>query len=139
MMSANSARMPLRPVIRAAQTRQRLQNIENRLAVRQEDLDRQAMPRTKSSTPGLAMLQQQIASAQEIIRLRDLELAQLQQSLAEQTPASATALLPQLITMAPDAGPVERFVNAVISNTWALLGGALALILALVLILVPAQ
>lgn len=118
----------------AAQTRQRLQDIENRLALRQEDLDRQDA-QNEELNARLAMLQQQIASAQEIIRLRDLELAQLQQSLAEQTPV-ATTPPPTVITMAPDAGPVERFVNAVISNTWALLGGALALILALVLILV---
>jgi pilus assembly protein FimV len=117
----------------SAQTRQQLQNIENQLAARQEDLDRQAAQNDELNAR-LGMLQQQIASAQEIIRLRDLELAQLQQSLAEQVPATA-APAPTIITMAPDAGPVERLINTMLSNTWALLLGALALILALVLIL----
>lgn len=119
----------------SAQTRQQLQNIENRLAVRQEDLDRQAVQNDELNAR-LGMLQQQIASAQEIIRLRDLEMAQLQQSLAEQAPVPASAEpAPTLITMAPDAGPLERFINIMISNTWALLGGALSLILVLVMIL----
>ena len=119
-----------------ARTDEQLDEIEDSLAQREEDLDRLDLENTELSTR-LAMLQQQIASAQEIIRLRDLELAQLQQQLADAEPAEAAASSEQTttITMAPDASPVERFFNMLISNTWALLAAAAVLVLVLVLVL----
>jgi len=117
-----------------AQTSQQLQELTDRLAMRTEDLDRLAAQNNELATR-LSMLQQQITSAQEIIRLRDLELAQLQQSIAAQE-AAMPAPPPPIITMAPDAGPVARLMNAIVNNTWALLGGGLAMILLLVLVLV---
>ncbi|MEX2335465.1 MAG: FimV/HubP family polar landmark protein, partial [Pseudohongiella sp.] len=123
-----------------ARNDEQLDALEDSLALREEELDRLDLENSELNTR-LAMLQQQIASAQEIIRLRDLELAQLQQQLAETEPAETetdgTTRDEQTttITMAPDAGPVERFFNLLISNTWALLGAAAVLILLLVLVL----
>jgi pilus assembly protein FimV len=117
-----------------AQASQQLQELEDRLAMRSENLDR-LDAENNELTMRLSMLQQQITSAQEIIRLRDLELAQLQQAIAEQE-AAAPAPPPTIITMAPDAGPFARLMNAIVNNTWALIGGGLAMILLLVLVLV---
>lgn len=122
-----------------ARNDEQLDALEDAMAQREEELDRLDLENTELNSR-LAMLQQQITSAQEIIRLRDLELAQLQAQLAEADPADAASDATgeeqtTTITMAPDAGPVERFFNFLISNTWALLAAAAVLILLLVLVL----
>jgi len=120
-----------------AERERRLNELEDRLAVRQEELD-ELDSENRELNARLDMLQQQIASAQEIIRLRDLELAQLQESLADQDSARADqAEQPDtVVTMAPEGGPVQQFLNMMISNTWLLLSLLAALVLSIVAFLV---
>jgi pilus assembly protein FimV len=119
-----------------AERNRRLNELEDRLAVRQEDLDRVDAVNSELSAR-LSMLQQQIASAQEIIRLRDLELARLQESLLAQGTRSDPVSTPEpaVVTLAPDASPFQKLLNTLINNTLALAGIALVLILILVLLL----
>ena len=118
----------------AAERERRLNELEDRLAVRQEELDR--LERANEELDArLAMLQEQVTASQEIIRLRDLELAQLQQSLAEQANERPTPPPPPVVTMAPEGSPMERIANTLINNTWALAGIILALIVLVVLVL----
>ena len=123
-----------------ARNDEQLEALEDSMAQREEELDRLDLENTELNSR-LAMLQQQISSAQEIIRLRDLELAQLQTQLAEAEPAAAAdtdtdSEQTTTITMAPDAGPVERFINMMLNNTWALLAAVAVLVLLLVLVLI---
>lgn len=118
----------------AAERERRLNELEDRLAVRQEELDRLERSNEELNAR-LSMLQQQVTAAQEIIRLRDLELAQLQQSLAEQANERPTPPPPPVVTMAPEGSPMERIANTLMNNTWALLGTILALIVLVVLVL----
>ena len=122
----------------SSQNAQRMSYLEDRVALREEDLARLDSENNELNAR-LAMLQQQIASAQELIRLRDLELARMQQTLAEERAAVEAATAGSqdtLITMAPDAGPLQRFIQMITSNTWAMLGVVAALILILVLVLI---
>jgi len=61
---------------------QRIAELENQLLVQQEEADRARIAREELDQR-MDELEQQIAAAQEIIRLQDLQLAQLQQSLAQ--------------------------------------------------------
>jgi pilus assembly protein FimV len=122
----------------SSQNAQQISALEDRVALREEDLARLDSENNELNAR-LAMLQRQIAAAQELIRLRDLELARMQQTLAEERAAAEAAPAASqetLITMAPDAGPVQRFIQMITSNTWAMLGVVAALILILVLVLV---
>lgn len=122
----------------SSQNAQRMSFLEDRVALREEDLARLDSENNELNAR-LAMLQQQIASAQELIRLRDLELARMQQTLAEERAAVEAAPAGSqdtLITMAPDAGLLQRFIHMITSNTWAMLGVVAALILILVLALI---
>jgi len=122
----------------SSQNAQQISVLEDRVALREEDLARLDSENNELNAR-LAMLQQQIAAAQELIRLRDLELARMQQTLAEERAAAEAAPAGSqdtLITMAPDAGPVQRFIQMITSNTWAMLGVVAALILILVLVLI---
>lgn len=122
----------------SSQNAQQIAALEDRVALREEDLARLDSENNELNAR-LAMLQQQIAAAQELIRLRDLELARMQQTLAEERAAAEAAPAGSqdtLITMAPDAGPVQRFIQMITSNTWAMLGVVAALILILVLVLI---
>ncbi|TFH72347.1 hypothetical protein E3V39_12255 [Gammaproteobacteria bacterium LSUCC0112] len=121
-----------------SQNAQQIEDLEDRIAVREEDLARLDSENNELNAR-LSMLQQQIASAQELIRLRDLELARMQQTLAEERAAAETTqsdVPDTVITMAPDVGPVQRFIQMVTSNTWAMLGVVATLILLLVLVLI---
>jgi len=120
-----------------AERERRLNELEDRLAVRQEELD-ELDSENRELNARLDMLQQQIASAQEIIRLRDLELVQLQESLADQdsAPADQADQPDTVVTMAPEGGPVQQFLNMMISNTWLLLSLLAALVLSIVAFLV---
>lgn len=117
------------------QRNEQIESLEDRISLGEEDLARLDAQNSELNAR-LALLQQQIASAQEIIRLRDLELAQLQQQLAEEGSAASAEVPPTVITMAPDAGPIQRAMHILTSNTWAMLGAAGVLILLLVLLMV---
>lgn len=64
-----------------AELDQRIAELENALAVQQEEADRARIAREELDSR-MDELEQQIAAAQEIIRLQDIQLAQLQDSLA---------------------------------------------------------
>lgn len=121
----------------STQNAQQISDLEDRVAVQEEDLARLDSQNDELNAR-LAMLQEQISSARELIRLRDLELARMQQTLAEESAAAQSQVEVQetVITMAPDAGPVQRFIQMVTSNTWAMLGVVATLILLLVLVLI---
>jgi pilus assembly protein FimV len=114
--------------------REQIESLEDRISLGEENLAR-VDAQNEELNARLAMLQQQIASAQEIIRLRDLELAQLQQRLAEEGDTASADTPPTVITMAPDAGPFQRLMYLLTSNTWAMLGAAGVLVLLLVLLM----
>lgn len=118
------------------QRSEQIESLEDRIALGEEDLARLDVQNDELNAR-LALLEQQIASAREIIRLRDLELAQLQQQLASEPDAvPAPDVPPPVITMAPDAGPLQRAINVLTSNTWAMLGAGAVLVLLLVLLMV---
>jgi len=100
----------------------RIASLEDVLAVQREEADRAALQNAEL-TERLGLLEEQIASAQEIIRLRDLELAQLQASLVN-APAveDAPAEPPTVITMAPDRTFIQILLDTLVANTLALLG-----------------
>lgn len=111
----------------------RIAALENELAVQQEEADRVARQNAELLAR-LSQLEEQIDSAQEIIRLRDLELAQLQQALA-QAPAAAEpepSDPPPVITMAPSKSFLQTVLDTLIENTYALLAIAALLILIIV-------
>jgi len=115
-------------------------DLENRLAVSLEELDRVNRENAELNER-LSMLQEQIDSAQELLRLRDLELAQLQQALAMETgdlaaggEASPSSSPPPTVTMAPEAGAIERTLNSVLNNPM-MLGLVLAVLVALLVLL----
>ncbi len=100
----------------------RIASLEDVLAVQREEADRAALQNAEL-TERLGLLEEQIASAQEIIRLRDLELAQLQASLVN-GPAVENAPVepPTVITMAPDRSFMQILLDTLMANTLALLG-----------------
>ena len=122
----------------------RLTSLENRVAVNNEELDRVRLQNSELNER-LSMLEQQIASAHEIIRLRDLELGRLPQALAAQTlsrdqavePVAAppTTEPPPVITMAQEESGIGAVVNALVRNTYALIGGLLLVIFLLAMLL----
>ncbi len=113
----------------------RIAALENAAAVSNEEADRLLL-QNNELTARLTMLEEQIASAQEIIRLRDLELAQLQESLAAQSQetASQASEAPALVTMAPEQDS-SNLLNSLLSNTYAIIGAVLLIILVLVFLL----
>jgi pilus assembly protein FimV len=119
----------------STQRSNQIEALEDRVLLGEEDLARLDAQNSELNA-SLALLQQQIASAQEIIRLRDLELAQLQQQLAEQEVPAPADVTPTVITMAPDASLFQRLMHILTSNTWAMLAAAGVLVLLLVLLMV---
>ena len=65
-----------------AELDRRIAELENQLALRQEEADRARIEREELDSR-LTDLEAQIEASQEIIRLQDMQLAQLQESLAE--------------------------------------------------------
>jgi len=119
----------------------RIASLENRMAVNNEELDRVLLQNSELNER-LSMLEQQIASAHEIIRLRDLELAQLQQALTAQAQSPDEAVEPApaleppvVITMAEEKSGIAAVVDALVRNTYALIGGLLLIILLLAMLL----
>lgn len=82
---------------------QRIAELEAQLAQRQEEADRARIEREELDSR-MADLEEQIAAAQEIIRLQDIQLAQLQDSLAA---AAAEAQLVADQQAIQDAAAVE--------------------------------
>ncbi|MDO9317198.1 MAG: FimV/HubP family polar landmark protein [Gammaproteobacteria bacterium] len=111
----------------------RIAALENELAVQQEEADRVARQNAELRAR-LSQLEEQIDSAQEIIRLRDLELAQLQQALAQAPAVVEPEPLdpPPVITMAPSKSFLQTVLDTLIENTYALLAVAALLILIIV-------
>lgn len=99
----------------------RIASLEDVLAVQREEADRAALQNAEL-TERLGLLEEQIASAQEIIRLRDLELAQLQDSLANASAVEEAVEPPTVITMAPERSFLQSLLDTLIANTLALLG-----------------
>lgn len=119
---------------RSAELEARIASLENELAVEQEEADRVAL-QNRELTDRLGLLEQQIASAQEIIRLRDLELAQLQQTLAQAEQEVLPEDPPTVITMAPERSFLQTVLDTLIANTYALLAVTALVILMLVYVL----
>ena len=99
----------------------RIASLEDALAVQREEADRAARVNAEL-TARLGLLEEQINSAQEIIRLRDLELAQLQQALEQAAAAEPEPVdPPTVITMAPEKTLVQQILDTLVANTYALI------------------
>ncbi|MEX0619221.1 MAG: FimV/HubP family polar landmark protein, partial [Pseudohongiellaceae bacterium] len=120
----------------------RIAELENQLAVQQEETDRIRLEREEMNAR-LADLDQQIASARELITLQDLQLAQLQESLAQQA-AEAEAATQAMQLAAPEPEPavgggtgssLVNLILAVLANSGMLMAAAVVLIVALLVLL----
>lgn len=119
----------------SAQLEARIASLEDALAVQREEADRAARVNAEL-TARLGLLEEQIDSAQEIIRLRDLELAQLQQALEEAAAAQPAPVdPPTVITMAPQKTFVQQIIDTLVANTYALIALIGLVILMLVFVL----
>jgi pilus assembly protein FimV len=117
----------------------RISELENQLVLREEGVDRVRVEREELESR-LAELDEQIAAAQEIIRLRDLQLAQLQQSLADaaaeserqaQELQSAAAIPAQIAAETQPTGLVDSLLRTLMGNSIALMAAVIAVILLL--------
>lgn len=111
----------------------RIASLEDALAVQREEADRAARVNAELIAR-LGLLEEQINSAQEIIRLRDLELAQLQQAL-EEAAAAEPVDPPTVITMAPEKTLVQQILDTLVANTYALIALIGLIIIMLVFVL----
>ena len=118
---------------RNAELDAQIASLEDALAVQREESDRAARVNAEL-TARLGLLEEQINSAQQIIRLRDLELAQLQQAL-EEAVAVEPVDPPTVITMAPEKTLVEQILDTLVANTYALIALIGLIILMLVFVL----
>ncbi|MFT4886292.1 MAG: pilus assembly protein FimV [Pseudohongiellaceae bacterium] len=116
----------------------RISELENQLALRAEDADRARIEKEELESR-LAELDEQIAAAQEIIRLRDLQLAQLQQSLADaaaeaerqaQELQSAATISAEIAETQP-SGLVDSLLRTLMGNSIAFIAAVVAVILLL--------
>lgn len=120
---------------RSAELDARIASLEDALAVQREEADRAARVNA-DLVARLGLLEEQINSAQEIIRLRDLELAQLQQALEEAAAAEPEPVdPPTVITMAPEKTLFEQVLDTLVANTYALIALIGLIILMLVFVL----
>ena len=118
----------------------RIGELENQLALREEEADRARIEKEELEFR-LAELDERIAAAQEIIRLRDLQLAQLQQSLADAVAeaellaqrAQAADSIPAEVTTTETqpAGFVDSLLKTLMGNSIALISAVVVVILAL--------
>ena len=123
---------------------QRIAELEAQLAQRSEEADRARIEREELDSR-MADLETQIAAAQEIIRLQDMQLAQLQVSLraaaaeaqliaeqqAMQTAAAAEATLP----VDPPTSLVDDVMRILMGNSLFILFGIVLVILLLVVLM----
>lgn len=127
----------------------RIAELENQLALRQEESDRVNIEREQLNSR-LANLESQIDAAQEIIRLQDLQLAQLQVQLAAaaaraeaesavELELEASQIAPEVEISGSQREEQAGFINAVTKilsgNTWMLVFGIIVVILSLVVLL----
>ncbi len=116
----------------------RIAELETQLALREEEADRARLEKQEMESR-LAELDEQIAAAQEIIRLQDLQLAQLQQSFADaaaeaELAAQQAAAAAQLdVPVTPIRQP--SLLDTLLSNSMLLIAAAGVLVLGLVMFL----
>ncbi|MFT4862381.1 MAG: pilus assembly protein FimV [Pseudohongiellaceae bacterium] len=116
----------------------RIAELETQLALREEEADRARLEKEEMQSR-LAELDQQIAAAQEIIRLQDLQLAQLQQSFADaaaeaELAAQQAAAIAQLdVPETPIRQP--SLLDTLLSNSMLLIAAAVVLVVGLVMFL----
>jgi pilus assembly protein FimV len=117
----------------------RISELENQLALREEEADRARIEKEELESR-LAELDEQIAAAQEIIRLRDLQLAQLQQSLADaaaeserqaQELQSTAAIATEIAAQTQPTGFVDGLLRTLMGNSIAFIAAVVAVILLL--------
>ena len=108
----------------------RIASLEDALAVQREEADRAARVNAEL-TARLGLLEEQINSAQEIIRLRDLEQALEEAAAAEPEPVDP----PTVITMAPEKTLVQQILDTLVANTYALIALIGLIIVMLVFVL----
>ena len=118
-----------------AELDRRIAELENQLALRQEEVDRARLEREELDSR-LADLEAQIETSQEIIRLKDMQLAQLQESLAEAAAEASLAATQAEIDTA-QAQPVQDDIMRTLTrnNMVTLLGAALVILLLVGLLL----
>jgi FimV-like protein len=112
-----------------AELDQRIAELEIQLAVQQEEADRAAVERGNLNSR-LAMVEAQIVAAEEIIRLQDLQLAALQEGLAQAAEIAAA----EAVLQAEIAAPVAP-ATSLMGNTLLLGFGVVLVILILVVLL----
>lgn len=123
----------------------RIAELETQLAVQQEEADRARIEREEVDQR-LTELEEQITAATEIIRLQDLQLAQLQESLAQaavdaaatvEQQAEVNAIEDEINTpVAPSAGLMDDVLRILTGNTLFMIFGIfLAISLIVVLLL----
>ena len=126
----------------SAELDRRIAQLENQLALRQEEADRASIERAELDSR-LADLESQIDAAPEIIRLQDLQLAQLQDQLAEAAAQAEAAEAAEAATAALAAIEVEVTVdpqptsgNGLMNDLMRILtGNTLTMILGLTLVI----
>lgn len=127
-----------------AELDRRIAELENQLALRQEEADRARIEREELDSR-LADLEAQIEASQEIIRLQDMQLAQMQESLAEAAAEAEVIAAEQAAQAAaqaeieasqaqPAAGAslVDDIMRILTGNTMIMLFGVALVILLLV-------
>ena len=112
-----------------AELDQRIAELEIQLAVQQEEADRAAVERGNLNSR-LAEVEAQIVAAEEIIRLQDLQLAALQEGLAQAAEIAAA----EAVLQAEIAAPVAP-ATSLMGNTLLLGFGVVLVILILVVLL----
>lgn len=126
-----------------AELDRRIAQLENQLALRQEEADRARIEREELDSR-LADLEQQIAAAEELIRLQDLQLAQLQESIAQAAAdAEAEAAAQAAIAAAqaefeqqPQGGGLMNDIMRILTgNTMMMIFGVVLVVLLLVVLL----
>ncbi len=127
-----------------AELDRRIAELENQLALSQEEADRARIEREEMDSR-LADLEQQIAAAEELIRLQDLQLAQLQESIAqaaaeaeaEAAAQAAIAAAEAEIAQQPQAsgGLMDDVMRILTGNTMMMIFGVVLVVLLLVVLL----
>ena len=121
----------------------RIAELENQLALRQEEADRARIEREELDSR-LADLEQQITAAEELIRLQDLQLAQLQESIVQAAAEAEADAAAQAVIAAAQAeleqqpqggGLVSDIMRILTGNTMMMIFGVVLVVLLLVVLL----
>ncbi|PCI76218.1 MAG: hypothetical protein COB20_11015, partial [SAR86 cluster bacterium] len=122
---------------------QRIAELETQLAQRQEEVDRARIEREELDSR-MADLEAQIAAAQEIIRLQDIQLAQLQESLtaaadaqliAEQQAIQAAAEAEAALPIDSPSSLADDVMRILTGNSIFILFGIVLVILLLIVLM----